>query len=176
MMLMAGLLLGALFGAALQLAGATSHTLIVNALRLRDFRIIKLILSAIAVGLMGVHLLDSFGLANMNVKDLYVLGIIAAGAIFGMGFALTGYCPGTALAAVGEGKPDAAATVAGGILGALVFVILFPELEEHVLSIGRYGPLTLQGEAGVAGIWLAIPIAGLFAWAALRLPGGEQAP
>ncbi|MFO0733175.1 MAG: hypothetical protein U0361_19860 [Nitrospiraceae bacterium] len=68
MMLVAGLLLGALFGAALQLAGATSHTLIVNALRLKDFRIMKLILSAIAVGLIGVHLLDTFGLANMKVR------------------------------------------------------------------------------------------------------------
>jgi len=174
MMLLAGLLLGTLFGAALQLAGATSHTLIVNALRLKDFRIIKVILSAIAVGLIGVHLLDSFGLANMKVKDLYVLGIIVAGGIFGIGFALTGYCPGTALAAMGEGKADAAATIVGGICGAFVFAFVFPELEEHILSVGRYGPLTLQGVTGAAGIVLAVPVAALFAWAAMRLPDGAR--
>ena len=53
----------------------------------------KLILMAIGVGLLGVHLLDLFGFANMKVKDLYLLGLILAGLIFGVGFALTGYCP-----------------------------------------------------------------------------------
>ncbi|MFO0733174.1 MAG: hypothetical protein U0361_19855 [Nitrospiraceae bacterium] len=38
--------------------------------------------------------------------------------------------------------------------------------------MGRYGPLTLQGVTGVAGIVLAVPIACVFAWAAIRLPAG----
>ena len=122
-----GLALGAFFGALLQLSGASSHTKIVNALRLKDLTIMKLILVAIGVGLMGVHLLDSFGLANMKVKELYLLGIVMAGAIFGVGFALTGYCPGTALAACAEGKPDAWVTVLGGLCGALAFAFIFPE-------------------------------------------------
>ncbi len=108
-----GLALGAAFGALLQLSGASSHTKIVNALRLKDLTIMKLILTAIGVGLMGVYLLDLLGLANMKVKELYLLGIIIAGVIFGVGFALTGYCPGTALAACAEGKPDAWVTVLG---------------------------------------------------------------
>ena len=125
-----GLVLGAAFGALLQLSGASSHTKIVNALRLKDLTIMKLILMAIGVGLMGVHLLDLFGLANMKVKELYLLGIILAGMIFGVGFALSGYCPGTALAACAEGKPDAWVTVMGGLGGALVFAFMFPEVEE----------------------------------------------
>ena len=47
----------------------------------------------------------------MKVKELYLLGIVIAGVIFGAGFALTGYCPGTALEACAEGKPDAWVTV-----------------------------------------------------------------
>lgn len=176
MKLLLGLILGAAFGAALQLCGASSHTKIVNALRLRDMTIIKLILMAIGVGMVGVHLLDLLGLANMKVKELYVLGILLAGAIFGVGFAVSGYCPGTALAAAAEGKPDAWMTIAGGLVGAMVFAFLFPELEEHLLAVGRYGAVTLHGELGIAGIWLAAPLGALFIWLAHRLPGGAEAP
>lgn len=176
MMLALGLTLGAVFGALLQLSGASSHTKIVNALRLKDLTVIKLILTAIGVGLLGVHLLDLFGLANMKVKELYLLGIIVAGAIFGVGFAVTGYCPGTALAACAEGKLDAWFTVAGGLLGALVFAFLFPEVEEHLLGIGRYGSVTIPGVLGIRGIWIAAPLGIACIWLAIRLPepGGAR--
>ena len=62
-----------------------------------------LIMTAIGVGLIGVHLLDLSGWAHMKVKDLYLPGMIVAGLIFGVGFAVSGYCPGTALAAAAEG-------------------------------------------------------------------------
>lgn len=171
-----GLALGAAFGALLQLSGASSHTKIVNALRLKDLTIMKLILTAIGVGLVGVHLLDLFGLANMKVKELYLLGIVIAGVIFGVGFALTGYCPGTALAACAEGKPDAWVTVLGGLCGALVFAFMFPEVEEFLLTIGRYGPVTIPDLVGVHGIWIAVPLGILCIWLATRLPdsGGAR--
>lgn len=176
LMLALGLALGAVFGALLQLSGASSHTKIINALRLKDLTIMKLILMAIGVGLVGVHLLDLFGLANMKVKDLYLLGIIVAGIIFGVGFALSGYCPGTALAACAEGKPDAWVTVMGGLAGALVFAFLFPEIEEHLLAVGRYGPVTIPGLLGIPGIWIAAPVGVLCMWLAMKLPkpGGAR--
>jgi hypothetical protein len=62
LMLALRLALGGAFGALLQLSGTSSHTKIVNALRLKDLTIMKLILMVIGVGLMGVHLLDLFGL------------------------------------------------------------------------------------------------------------------
>jgi uncharacterized membrane protein YedE/YeeE len=165
-----GLALGAAFGALLQLSGASSHTKIVNALRLKDLTIMKLILMAIGVGLIGVNLLDLFGLANMKVKELYLLGLMIAGAIFGVGFALSGYCPGTALAACAEGKPDAWVTVIGGLCGALVFAFMFPEIEEHLLVVGRYGPVTISGLIGIHGLWIAAPLGIVCIWLARRLP------
>jgi uncharacterized protein len=170
MMLALGVVLGALFGALLQLAGASSHQKIINALRLKDLTIIKLIVMAIGVGLIGVHLLDSFGLANMKIKELYLPGIVIAGAIFGVGFAVTGYCPGTALAAAAEGKPDAWAAILGGLLGALMFAFMFPELEEALLRFGRYGPLTVPGALSLPGIVIAAPLGALCIWLAFRLP------
>lgn len=170
MKLLLGLALGATFGAALQLSGASSHTKITNALRLRDLTIIKLILVAIGVGLIGVHLLDAVGLANMKVKDLYLPGVAIAGLIFGVGFAVTGYCPGTALAAAAEGKVDAWFTVAGGLFGAIIFAFLYPDLEVSLLSVGRFGPVTVHQALAVPGVTVALPLGALCLWAAMRLP------
>lgn len=176
MKLLLGLVLGAAFGAVLQLSGVSSHTKITNALRLKDLTIIKLILTAIGVGLLGVHILDALGLAHMKVKDLYLPVMILAGVIFGVGFAVAGYCPGTALAAAAEGKPDAWATVAGGLLGALVFAFMFPDLEASLSALGRYGPVTVQGTFGMQGLILAAPLGALCLWLAFRLPisGGTR--
>jgi hypothetical protein len=176
MKLVAGIILGALFGAALQLSGASSHTKITNALRLKDLTIMKLILAAIGIGLIGVHLLDLFGWANMKVKDLYLPGIAVAGLIFGVGFAVTGYCPGTALAAAAEGKPDAWVTVLGGLLGALVFAFMFPDLESSLVSLGRYGPVTIHESLGMRGLMIAGPLGALCLWGAWKLPDGDCHP
>jgi len=102
-MLAWGLAFGGALGALLQLSGASSHSKIVHALRVKDLTIMKLILMAIGVGLMGVQLVDRLGLATMTVNERYLRGIIIADAIFGVGFALSGYCPATARAACAEG-------------------------------------------------------------------------
>jgi uncharacterized membrane protein YedE/YeeE len=170
MKLLLGLVLGAGFGAALQLSGASSHTKITDALRLKDLTIMKLILTGIGVGLIGVHLLDMLGFANMKIKDLYLPGLLVAGLIFGVGFAVTGYCPGTALAAAAEGKPDALLTILGGLLGALVFAFLFPNLESYLVSFGKYGPVTIHESLGVSGIVIAAPMGVLCLWLAAKLP------
>jgi hypothetical protein len=129
----------------------------------------------IGVGLIGVYLLDALGMANMKVKDLYLPGMVVAGLIFGVGFAVTGYCRGTALAAAAEGKPDAWTTVLGGLLGAVVFAFMFPDLETYLLSLGRYGPVTIHGSFGIQGLLLAAPLGALCLWLAAKLPAGGGA-
>lgn len=171
MKLLLGVLLGAVFGAVLQLSGASSHTKIIGTLRLKDFTIMKLILTAIGIGLIGVHALDAVGVAHMKVKDLYLPGIVIAGLIFGVGFAVTGYCPGTALAAAAEGKPDAWVTIVGGLFGALTFAFLWPDLESSLASLGGFGPVTLHGSFGVEGLLIALPLGVLCLWGAVKLPG-----
>jgi uncharacterized protein len=171
MILLLGLLLGAVFGAVLQLSGASSYTKIIGTLRLKDFTIMKLIMTAIGVGLIGVHVLDVLGVAHMNVKDLYLPGIVVAGLIFGVGFALTGYCPGTALAAAAEGKLDAWVTIVGCLFGALAFAFLFPNLESFLASFGGFGPVTIHGSFGINGLLIALPLGVLCLWGAAKLPG-----
>lgn len=170
MNLLLGLLLGATFGAVLQLSGASSYTKILNTLRLKDLTIMKVIMTAIGVGLIGVHGLDALGVAHLKVKDLYPPGILIAGVIFGVGFAVTGYCPGTALAAAAEGKLDAWMTMLGGLLGALTFVFLFPDLESSLAALGGFGPVTIHDSIGISGLFVAGPLGLLCLWGAAKLP------
>jgi len=186
MTLLLGLVLGAAFGAVLQLSGASSHTKIVNALRLKDMTIIKLILMAIGVGMLGVHLLDLLGLANMKVKDLYVLGIVLAGAVFGVGFAVSGYCPGTGCVGMVSGRLDAMVVVAGMLAGSFVFAEAYPLLATFYQAT-PLGPVTLPelvGIPGWAGTLAVVALAGGgFALAerierrhVLPSPGCQEAP
>lgn len=170
MTLLLGLVLGVAFGATLQLSGASSYTKIMGTLRLKDFTIMKLIMTAVGIGMIGVHALDAVGAAHMKVKDLYVPGIVIAGVIFGVGFAVTGYCPGTALAAAAEGKPDALMTIVGGLFGAWTFAFVWPDIESSLASLGGFGPVTIHGSFGINGLLIALPLGVLCLWGAAKLP------
>lgn len=121
--LIVGLLTGIAFGAILQRVGASSFEMIVNMLRLKDLTVLKFFFLALAAGSLGIYTLDSLGTANIGIAPLYLLGITVGGLIFGVGWAISGYCPGTSLVAMGEGKIDAAITVLGGLVGALVLAL-----------------------------------------------------
>ncbi len=121
--LIVGLLTGMAFGAILQRVGASSFEMIVNMLRLKNLTVLKFFFLAVATGSLGIYTLDSVGTAHIGIAPLYLLGITAGGLIFGVGWAISGYCPGTSLVAMGEGKIDAAITVLGGLVGALVLAL-----------------------------------------------------
>ncbi|MHB1326538.1 MAG: YeeE/YedE thiosulfate transporter family protein [Thermoleophilia bacterium] len=121
--LIVGLLTGIAFGAILQRVGASSFEMIVNMLRLKNLTVLKFFFLAVATGSLGIYTLDSVGTAHIGIAPLYLLGITVGGLIFGVGWAISGYCPGTSLVAMGEGKIDAAITVLGGLVGALVLAL-----------------------------------------------------
>lgn len=58
----------------------------------------------------------------------------------------------------------------GGLGGAFVFAFLFPEIEEHLLAVGRYGSVTVPDLLGIHGIWIAAPLGIACIWLATRLP------
>jgi uncharacterized membrane protein YedE/YeeE len=155
--LLIGFLIGCAFGAILFLGGASSYRRILGTLLLKDMWIIKLMMTAIGVGTLGIYLLDLGGLAHMSIKPAYVWGIVAGGVIFGIGWAVSGYCPGTCVVGASEGKLDALFTLIGGLAGAFVFSLAYPALETALIQPANLGEVTLESLIGINGIWLAIP-------------------
>lgn len=155
--LIIGFLIGCAFGTILYLGGASSYRRIMGTLLLKDMWIIKLMATAIGVGTLGVYLLDLGNLANMSIKPAYIWGVAIGGAIFGMGWAISGYCPGTCVVGTSEGKKDAMFTLLGALTGAFIFSLVYPGLEAVLIQNANFGAITLVNIFGVSGIYLAIP-------------------
>jgi len=157
MTLFIGFLIGCAFGAILYLGGASSYRRILGTLLLKDMAIIKLMMTAIGVGSLGIYLLDMGGLANMSIKPAYVWGVAIGGIIFGIGWAVSGYCPGTCIVGASEGKKDAVFTILGALTGAFLFSLAFPVLEKWLIKPANFGQVTMESMLGIDGIWIAIP-------------------
>jgi len=157
----AGLLTGIAFGAILQRVGASSYEMIVNMLRLKDLTVMKFFFLAIAVGSLGMYVVDSAGTAHIGIAPLYLLGITVGGLIFGVGWALSGYCPGTSLVAMGEGKVDAAITVFGGLVGALTLSLTWDWIRPALVDPLNYGPKSIPDILGVKPLLVAAVLAAI---------------
>lgn len=140
--LVLGLGTGVAFGALLQKGQVAKYDVIVDQLTLDDGRVARIMLTAIAVGAAGVHLLVQTGHAQLVVKPLQLGGIVGGAVAFGTGVAILGYCPGTTLAALGEGRRDALAGTLGMLAGAALFVRAYPAMKP-ALESGDYGKVTL---------------------------------
>ena len=155
-----GLLIGIIFGFLLQKGGVTDYNVIIGQLLLTDFTVVKIMLAASITGMLGVHLLRSLGLAQLHPKPGSFGASVIGGLLFGIGFGILGYCPGTVAGAVGEGALDALfGGVIGMLIGAGVFAALYPKLQQTILSKGDFGELTLPTLFKVNAWILVIPVA-----------------
>ena len=140
--LLLGLLTGIIFGVLLQKGRVAKLDVIVGQLRLNDWTVVKVMATAVAVGSIGVHALVSMGIAELHIKPALLAGVLAGGVLFGVGLALFGYCPGTGVAASGEGHTDAKVGVAGMLAGALLYVVAYPVLKPLIAALGDWGKVT----------------------------------
>lgn len=155
-----GFLLGIVFGFLLQKGGVTRYDVIIGQLLLTDFTVLKIMLSAVVVGKIGVHVLRSAGLAELHPKPGSVGSSLVGGLIFGAGFGMLGYCPGTMAGAVGQGSLDALfGGIVGTLIGAGLFAEFYPALEKKVLNIGHFGELTFPQLLKVNHWWVVLPVA-----------------
>jgi uncharacterized protein len=151
-----GLVTGVAFGALLQRGRIARYDAILGQLLLRDGRIVKTMASAVVVGALGVHALARKGVTAKEIKPMKVGGVTIGAVLFGAGLAVSGYCPGTSVAAVGEGRRDAIATVLGMFAGASAFVALYPRLVSVIDAGGDLGKVTLPSKTTTAARpWVA---------------------
>jgi uncharacterized protein len=99
-----GVVVGFVFGWLLQRSRLTDTNVIVNQARLKDFTLVKMMVTAILVGGVGILVLHGHGLATYRIKPANLLAVAPGASLFGVGMVVYGYCPGTGLGAIGTGS------------------------------------------------------------------------
>ncbi|MDO9550175.1 MAG: YeeE/YedE thiosulfate transporter family protein [Methanoregula sp.] len=158
-----GLLTGIVFGFLLQKGGVTEYSVIIGQLLLTDFTVIQVMLSAVLVGMIGIYAMKGAGLTRLHCRMGSVGATVIGGLIFGAGFAILGYCPGTAAGAVGSGALDAAIGMVGIAIGAGIFAHIYPYLSRSVLNRGTFPAETIPELLGVRPWSVVIVVALLIA-------------
>ena len=158
-----GLLIGLFFGAFLFLGGLADPDKIIGTLRLRDLHALRTFLTFVLVSMLGVWALEmaqqyGWGVApHFSVKPAAILAMVIGGLLLGVGFGLTGYCPGTGLACAVAGHLDAVVAVVGMLAGAFVFILIYPSVIVPIDAIANYGKVMLPELTGVSRMLLVLP-------------------
>ena len=132
-----GLFAGVLFGYVLEGAGFGSPRKLTAQFRLSDWAVFKVMFTAVIVAAGGLWLAEASGLIQpkaVYVPTLYFGAVAAGGALIGAGFALGGYCPGTAVVGLGSGRGDAVVFILGMLAGTALFAALFTPLEAFYMA------------------------------------------
>jgi uncharacterized protein len=134
--IISGLLMGVVFGVALEKSRVFEPGMIVGQMQLRNWIMLKVFLSAVATGAVVLALLNGVGVVKLQPKAALYAADIVGGLILGTGITLAGACPGTTLAQLGAGYRDAFFTLLGGLSGAVAFSYAQPWLAASLIGTG----------------------------------------
>jgi uncharacterized membrane protein YedE/YeeE len=166
------ILIGVAMGFFIQRVRASSPGMIAKNLRLENISVIKFMALTMAVGMVVVYALSLVipQLLHFDVKPAYVVGVLLGGLVFGVGFALSGYCPGTCVVGIGEGRKDAIVAILGGVVGALAFTLVYTTLIEPIVGIANLGKITLADVLHLPSIVVALAVGAIFVAVVKFLP------
>ncbi len=134
--ILTGLLMGIVFGFALEKSRVFEPGMIVGQMQLRNFIMLKVFLTAVATGALVLAVLNGFGAVKLQPKAALYAADVVGGLVLGVGIALAGACPGTTLAQIGVGYRDALFTLVGGLFGAIAFSYAQPWLDKALIGTG----------------------------------------
>jgi len=168
--------LGLGFGFILERAGFASARKLTAVFYFYDMAVVKVMFTAIVTAMAGLFILSSAGVLDLG--ELYVeptnyAAAAVGGLVFGAGFAIGGYCPGTSLAACATGRLDAAAFLAGMLAGVYLFAELLAGVDAWVRSTAA-GELTLPAMSGLAMGWFVLLFAAILVAAAWGMRTAEK--
>ena len=140
------LLIGIGFGFALDRAGFSSSRRLAGVFFFFDMAVVKVMFTAVLTAMLGLSYLSTAGWFSFDrvflMPTIYGAQIIG-GLIFGVGFVMGGWCPGTAASGAASGKIDAVVFLVGAVGGSIIFNELFPVVK----------PLYTMGNRGVRFIY-----------------------
>ena len=136
MVLLPFFLLGALFGIVIVEAEVVSWFRIQEMFRFDAFHMFGIIGSAVLTAGVSLHTIKRLGLRDADDKPLGLppkaLGIgvryVLGGTIFGLGWSMTGACPGPLVALVGAGMPVMLVAILSALIGTWTYGALRPRL------------------------------------------------
>ena len=122
---LAAMIIGLLFGFALERAGFGSSRKLAGIFYFRDMTVLRVMFTALVTAMLGLSLLVALGWIDLP-SQIYLLPTvygaqIVGGLIFGVGFVLSGWCPGTGAVGLASGKLDALVFLTGVVIGAIVY-------------------------------------------------------
>lgn len=128
------LLLGTIFGIILVKAEVLSWFRIQEMFRFQSFHMYGVICSAIVVGLISLLIIKKFNIKTFTGEEIKVepkvfnKGNVIGGFIFGLGWAMTGACPGPLYALIGSGLPIVIVVLLSAVLGTYCYGFLKEKL------------------------------------------------
>ncbi len=161
-----GLFSGIAFGFVIQRIGATDAHRMARSHLMLDADIPRFMVLAVALSAVGVFGLQAVGVGRTMPLPTSIVATGLAAVIFGIGWGLTGYCPGTTWAAAGEGRMDAVFALIGGLAGAALFAHFHETLIPLLYDPTNLGQITLTdlfGNYAAATAVLAVGF-GFCAW------------
>jgi uncharacterized membrane protein YedE/YeeE len=137
------LLVGVIFGIVFVKAEIVSWFRIQEMFRLDSFHMYGVIGSAVVVGLLSVWLIKKFNIKTLSGEPVSIpdkafdKGQIYGGLLFGVGWAITGACPGPLFAQIGAGYLAVAVTLLSAIAGTWVYGLFRSRLPHGSLFAGH---------------------------------------
>ncbi len=160
------IIIGFFFGAVLERAGFISTKKLTGVFYFDDFAVLKVMFTAIVVAGVGLYFLSDIGVINISrvyFPRTYWISQLVGGLLFGVGFMLSGYCPGTAVVSFASGSLDAISVILGMITGMWIFGGLF-NLWKGLYYAGNVGRVTLPRLFGL-NHWVVLLLVAIMAGA-----------
>jgi uncharacterized protein len=145
-------LIGIGFGFFLEQAGFGSGMKLAGQFYFRDLTVFKVMFTAIVTAMLGLFWLSWFGIVDLSlirVLPTYLVPQLVGGILFGVGFVMGGYCPGTCCVAAVTGRMDGWVHLAGMFAGIFIFAEIYPLIANWYSSTSM-GEVTLSQIFNVA--------------------------
>jgi uncharacterized membrane protein YedE/YeeE len=161
--LLTAIIIGFMFGFVLERGGFGNARKLAGQFYLTDMTVFKVMFTAIVVAMAGLYILAGAGFVDMArlwINPTFMWAQVVGGFLLGVGFIMSGLCPGTAVVAAASGRWDGVVTVGGIFIGMAAFALAidFVPGMQALYNAGRMGESLLPAVFGLPALWFVLLI------------------